>query len=226
MRYNSGTPTSARSTTPTQLVPRFSQRFSASYVTGSHNVQGRFPARGKLPGDRGAKTATRTSNTRSTIRCRSASTQWATPVRAQGAEPGLRLLRSGSMDAPAPDADLRRFATSTSTATCRPQHVPATPNGWVPERNFDEVKNVPLWKDFDPRVGAAYDLFGNGRTALKVALGRYVAKSGNRTITQNQQSDSDLDQLGQPHVERPLLPGRRPASRQLSSRTATSRTAA
>jgi hypothetical protein len=52
------------------------------------------------------------------------------------------------------------------------QRLPAGP--LIPAREFDEIKNVPNWRDVSPRLGAAYDLFGNGRTAVKAALGRYV----------------------------------------------------
>ena len=37
------------------------------------------------------------------------------------------------------------------------------------------MSNSPNWKNLNPRVGAAYDMFGTGKTALKVFLGRYVA---------------------------------------------------
>jgi len=33
---------------------------------------------------------------------------------------------------------------------------------------------VENWKDINPRVGLAYDLFGNGKTALKASVARYV----------------------------------------------------
>ena len=49
---------------------------------------------------------------------------------------------------------------------------PASP--FTPEYRFEPLHNVPNWKDISPRLGAAYDLFGNGKTALKVALNRYV----------------------------------------------------
>jgi len=47
---------------------------------------------------------------------------------------------------------------------------------FVGGRDFEAVSCVPCWKDLSPRVGAAYDLFGNGRTALKASVGRYVGK--------------------------------------------------
>jgi hypothetical protein len=36
---------------------------------------------------------------------------------------------------------------------------------------------VPNYKDLNPRIGAAYDLFGNGKTALKATVSRYVRTS-------------------------------------------------
>ena len=53
------------------------------------------------------------------------------------------------------------------------QHLPA--GRFVPERNFAAVKNVPNWKDINPRIGMSYDLFGTGRTAIKATIGRYIS---------------------------------------------------
>ena len=52
---------------------------------------------------------------------------------------------------------------------------------YAPARHVDEVSHIPDWKDINPRVGGVLDLFGNGRTALKASIGRF-----------NQLSRSDL----------------------------------
>ena len=44
---------------------------------------------------------------------------------------------------------------------------------FVPARTFPEIKDVPDWNDFAPRMALVYDLFGNGRTAIKYSLNRY-----------------------------------------------------
>jgi hypothetical protein len=61
--------------------------------------------------------------------------------------------------------------------------------GYFPEQHFGPARFAPTrditlpysqtlsWKDITPRLGMSYDLFGTGRTALKVSLGRYVQAS-------------------------------------------------
>jgi len=44
---------------------------------------------------------------------------------------------------------------------------------FVPERRFEPLKNIPNYQNLSPRLGVAYDVFGNGKTALKASLGRY-----------------------------------------------------
>ena len=39
------------------------------------------------------------------------------------------------------------------------------------------MNDVPNYKDIAPRLGVAYDLFGNGKTALKATLSRYIVPS-------------------------------------------------
>ena len=50
------------------------------------------------------------------------------------------------------------------------------------EGSTDEIH----WKDITPRMAAAYDLFGNGKTAIKVNLGKYL------TALTASNSDADL----------------------------------
>lgn len=57
-------------------------------------------------------------------------------------------------------------------------------NGWIPAgcqtqtvfiaaQCFDAIEDTPDWLDAAPRFGLIYDLFGDGRTALKVSANRY-----------------------------------------------------
>ena len=63
-------------------------------------------------------------------------------------------------------------------------------SSWFPEQTlgpskyfptqivFPATKGVDSYKDFTPRLGMAYDVFGNGRTALKANYGKYLEGVG------------------------------------------------
>jgi len=45
---------------------------------------------------------------------------------------------------------------------------------FFPGASFPRTEGVSGYNDITPRMGAAYDVFGNGKTALKVNLGKYL----------------------------------------------------
>jgi len=48
---------------------------------------------------------------------------------------------------------------------------------WIQARSFAEIKDVPNWNDWSVRAAAAYDVFGNGKTAIKVNASKYIASA-------------------------------------------------
>jgi hypothetical protein len=91
------------------------------------------------------------------------------------------------------------------------QHVPVQTSGPGPNTPFQlwpEIPDLVGWKDLSPRLGVAYDLFGNGKTAVKATVSRYPVRNTtafaaqNNPITFNQTAtrtwtDSNNDMLPQ-----------------------------
>ena len=72
------------------------------------------------------------------------------------------------------------MASGSTSSTRRWRRRTCPPGPFTPARNFEAVRDVPNWKDVGPRFGVAYDLSGNGKTAVKASIGRYVVAEAYR----------------------------------------------
>jgi hypothetical protein len=60
------------------------------------------------------------------------------------------------------------------------QSTPANP--FVSGFSVSRIEDTPTWRDVSPRLGFAWDLNGDGKTAIKASAGRYVAAAGAGTV--------------------------------------------
>jgi hypothetical protein len=162
---------------------RYIERFAVSYVTGAHAFKTGFQLQQAV------------SSTDSEInqnlqysflnRVPNSITQFATPYTVTNrvkADLGVFVQDRWTLNRLALNMGLRLDYFNGYVPA---ESVPATPSGWVPARNFAAVTCVPCWTDLNPRLGASYDLFGNGRTALKASLARYVGQMNTQVAAAN-----------------------------------------
>jgi hypothetical protein len=99
-------------------------------------------------------------------------TQWATPIRWQNnvnADFGLFVQDQWTLKRLTVTGGLRYDYWDGGA---EPMSLGAGP--YVGARDFPGTEHSPRWKDLSPRIGVAYDLFGDSKTALKATAGRFI----------------------------------------------------
>ena len=71
------------------------------------------------------------------------------------------------------------------------QDLPAIP--FVAARHYDQIDNVPNWKDLAPRIGGTYDLFGDGKTVVRANWAKYIASESTNMATLNNRVNTSIN---------------------------------
>ena len=157
-----------------QFNRQYHQQVSASYVTGTHNFKVGFnydDYREGLPG--------RTNDPNQINQARSYTfrgrvpqsvTIWAVPfqIEQRGRDIATYVQDQWTIRRLTLNLGVR---VNNLNGSVPETELPAGP--FVPARSFPAVQDSPNYWNINPRLGAAYDLFGDSRTALKVSLGRF-----------------------------------------------------
>jgi hypothetical protein len=56
---------------------------------------------------------------------------------------------------------------------------------FTPQHTFSALGGIPNWNDIEPRLGAAYDIFGNAKSAIRGSIGRFVLGDYTTTAVAN-----------------------------------------
>ena len=154
---------------------RYNLQGSMSHVTGSHNMKfgvqrtfGHFGHTVDGNADLDQQYRSNSTGIPFTVPNTSRSTTPGRVARRAGVDQGIYAQDQWTQ---APD-DQRGLRYGVNARVPRT----ASPAGrFVPARSYAETPNVPSQHDPAPRFGLAYDLFGNGKTALKYSINRYNA---------------------------------------------------
>jgi len=169
MRYR------ATSNAPRSINNPNTARFTLSYVTGAQSLKVGFNW-GTVDQSRETFSPDAPMDFRLNNGVPNRITQWATPFTAytNGIETGLFVQDRWTVGKATLSGGLRYdyFTDSFPAQTIGP-------GNFLPDRNIHFPKRDGMhWNDLEPRFGFVYDLFGDGRTALKASINKYLTGDG------------------------------------------------